>query len=229
MVISLNKDTAHSVRLHCESEALGSVWKVHFSDVSITVGAIEDYEIALSHCTEGIGKAVLFLQVDDPIQHLDKIVKLVAQSINVVIVTTDASPGEGSELFKLGVKGYLPSHFPYANYPQVLATVLQGNVWLGQNVMSELIKTLQKPSETTHTPSLKTFAETTNDWQQGLTQREIEVAHTVLEGKSNKEIADQLFITERTVKSHVKSLLKKFGAKDRLALVLKIQAIKYPT
>lgn len=229
MVISLNKGTVNSVQLHCESEALASAWKAHFSDVDITTGAIEHDEMTFTGTNEVIGKVVLFLQINDPLQHLDKIIELISQEINVVIVATKPSPSEGLELFKRGVKGYLPSHFPCASYPQVLATVLQGNVWLGQNIMIELIKILQKTSETSHEPGLSEFAKTTSDWQQRLTQREIEVAHTVLEGKSNREIAEQLFITERTVKSHVKSLLKKFGAKDRLALVLKIQAIKYPT
>jgi DNA-binding NarL/FixJ family response regulator len=48
-----------------------------------------------------------------------------------------------------------------------------------------------------------------------LSEREIEVLRAVAQGKSNKIIASQLFITEPTVKAHMKSILLKLGASDR--------------
>ena len=48
-----------------------------------------------------------------------------------------------------------------------------------------------------------------------LTEREIEVLSIIAAGNSNKLIADQLSISEETVKGHVKSILSKLGAKDR--------------
>lgn len=48
-----------------------------------------------------------------------------------------------------------------------------------------------------------------------LTAREIEVLSLIAEGKSNKLVADDLSITEETVKGHVKSILSKLGANDR--------------
>jgi DNA-binding NarL/FixJ family response regulator len=48
-----------------------------------------------------------------------------------------------------------------------------------------------------------------------LTTREVEVLTMIAEGNSNKIIADRMFITEHTVKGHVKSILSKLGASDR--------------
>jgi len=48
-----------------------------------------------------------------------------------------------------------------------------------------------------------------------LTSREIEILSLVAAGNSNKIIADQLSISEETVKGHVKSILSKLGANDR--------------
>jgi len=53
-----------------------------------------------------------------------------------------------------------------------------------------------------------------------LTKRELEVARTVAGGSSNKEVARQLGITERTVKAHVGAVFQKLKVRDRLHLAL---------
>jgi DNA-binding NarL/FixJ family response regulator len=53
-----------------------------------------------------------------------------------------------------------------------------------------------------------------------LSQREIEVLRSVSEGCSNKAVADRLFISEETVKGHMKSIMAKLEAKDRTQAVL---------
>lgn len=58
-----------------------------------------------------------------------------------------------------------------------------------------------------------------------LTQRELHVAHESLKGKSTKQIADSLFITEHTVKAHLKSIFIKTGTKRRVELISKLFAI----
>jgi DNA-binding NarL/FixJ family response regulator len=53
-----------------------------------------------------------------------------------------------------------------------------------------------------------------------LSVREIEVLDCVAQGLSNKEIADELFITEQTVKNHMTSVLRKLDVNDRVQAVL---------
>ena len=55
-----------------------------------------------------------------------------------------------------------------------------------------------------------------------LTNRERDVLSCILDGLSNKEIARELGITERTVKEYVGTLLNKFQAKDRISLLLRL-------
>lgn len=56
--------------------------------------------------------------------------------------------------------------------------------------------------------------------QDKLSNRELEVAWGILTGLSNKAIADQLYISEKTVKTHISNILSKMGLKDRTQLII---------
>ncbi|MFK8138193.1 MAG: LuxR C-terminal-related transcriptional regulator [Bdellovibrionales bacterium] len=56
--------------------------------------------------------------------------------------------------------------------------------------------------------------------QKGLSNREAEVAELVVKGLSNKEVANQLFVTEKTVKFHLTNIYKKMGVKSRAQLIV---------
>lgn len=56
--------------------------------------------------------------------------------------------------------------------------------------------------------------------QRGLSHREAEVAELVSKGLSNKEVASQLFVTEKTVKFHLTNIYKKMAVKSRAQLIV---------
>jgi len=62
-----------------------------------------------------------------------------------------------------------------------------------------------------------------------LTEREIDVLRQMASGKANKRIADNLAISEQTVKAHIRKILSKLGANDRthaMAIALKLGIIE---
>ncbi len=128
----------------------------------------------------------------------------------VVVLTKIENPIHAKQVMELGASGYL--HYLAAE--QVLAQVSQvvqlGGLWLGADLMRQLVfataNTLPKP-RTSHQLDV-------------LTLREKSVAQAVAAGKTNKEIARDLDITERTVKAHLSAVFEKLKVRDRLQLVL---------
>ena len=85
--------------------------------------------------------------------------------------------------------------------------VLQGSIWAPRRVLSTLIdRLLAGPS-----------SHSSNDLEK-LSPRERQVLDRILEARSNREIAEDLGIEERTVKAYVSSLMRKTGVQNRVAL-----------
>lgn len=61
---------------------------------------------------------------------------------------------------------------------------------------------------------------------QALSQRESQVARLVASGRSNREIAKQLVLSEQTVKNHIQSIFRKLAVGNRVELTIRMQRIK---
>lgn len=59
-----------------------------------------------------------------------------------------------------------------------------------------------------------------------LSRREMEVVEAVAKGQSNKEVAHELFVTEKTIKFHLTNIFKKAGVKSRSQLIVKLNMVK---
>jgi DNA-binding NarL/FixJ family response regulator len=96
-------------------------------------------------------------------------------------------------------------------FDEALQLILHGEVWVERYVISGLI------DELTHKP---TISDEQKQALETLSSKEGEVAKLVSHGATNKMIARQLNITERTVKAHLTSIFNKMGLKDRLSLAI---------
>ncbi|HEX7974348.1 MAG TPA: response regulator transcription factor [Anaerolineales bacterium] len=113
-----------------------------------------------------------------------------------------------------GAQGYLLKGAPRHELFQAIRVVSQGGSLLQPVVASKLLR---------HMSSAKPGAGAGP--RQGLTPRELEVLGLLGQGKTNKEIAAELVISERTAKFHISSILRKLGAGNRTeALKLAAQA-----
>ena len=121
---------------------------------------------------------------------------------------------EGIQLLKAGARAYCNRFIAPPLLQRISEIVATGEVWLGASIMQRLIRGLAEPqSRRPDNPLIE------------LTDRERDIAVRVSRGASNKTIARDLDITERTVKAHLTSIFGKTGAKDRLQLALMIKEI----
>ena len=110
-----------------------------------------------------------------------------------------------------GVSGYCNTYMSAPNYAQMVRLLSNHQSWFPPSLLAEAFDLARSAVRTTDVVS---------DPLEVLTKREREVALAVAEGKSNKLIANQCDISERTVKSHLTHIFKKLEIKDRVALVI---------
>ena len=126
--------------------------------------------------------------------------------LNILILSEFPKFEEGKKFLKLGVKGYANMYIHKKHLLQAIEVIESGNIWLYPDFMTSLI------SDAVEEKKPNAF------FMRKLTEREKETALLVGKGKSNKEIAQLLNITERTVKAHLSSIYQKTEASDRLSL-----------
>lgn len=100
--------------------------------------------------------------------------------------------------------------------PEVTGRVLQRFVTSGSPASSDATRTVEKTEADSAAPVLSSDA----GLPVHLTHREREILELVSQGRSNGEIAEQLFVGTATVKTHVSNLLMKLGVKDRIHAVI---------
>jgi DNA-binding NarL/FixJ family response regulator len=109
-----------------------------------------------------------------------------------------------------GARAYLDLTAGPREVRQAIDVVISGSIWAPRRLLSKLIDRLLTSSDTSLTGSFP-----------HLTAREQQVLELILLARSNREIALELGIEERTVKAHVGRLMRKAGAENRIELSMR--------
>lgn len=139
---------------------------------------------------------------------------------NPLVVLCD-EPDEAlvMQALEAGAAGCCNTHAAPEVLRQVALVVSNGGLWIGQSLLRQLV------GSTTRILGEKAGRPPQDDWSRLLSERETQVARLVAGGASNKEIASQLEITERTVKAHLTTIFEKLSLRDRLQLSLRINGM----
>ncbi len=132
-------------------------------------------------------------------------------SARLLVVGDNLSESDSYSLLRQGVKGILNYAEAREQLPRALPLVAEGGFWVPRTVLSRFVDSILTGAQ---------GRRLRNDAPTDLSRREQEVLNGLLENLANKEVADRLHISERTVKFHVSNLLAKFGVRRRADLIL---------
>jgi len=139
-----------------------------------------------------------------------------APAARVVVVSGVPEDREGLRAINEGARGYCHLFAVPEMLQEVAVVVQHGGLWVGPALVARLAAATWSLTAPQASPQVQ------EDLQQLLSSRELEVAQAVAQGLSNKEIAEKLFISERTVKAHLGSTFEKLHVRDRVQLVLRL-------
>jgi len=134
----------------------------------------------------------------------------------VVAMVGIPQEGEAFALLNAGVHGYCHVEAAATQLREIALVVEHGGLWMPPELLQRFLSL-----STRVIPSATAEIQPLND----LTAREVMVAEQVARGASNREIAEALDITERTVKAHLSAIFEKLGVRDRVQLALKMNNI----
>ncbi len=138
----------------------------------------------------------------------------------IFILSDRPDDAEGTFCLQLGCVGYANTYVAPQRLEAAVDAVGSGLVWVGNSLMQYLIRGLGAADLKEH-EEVERGSEVCA-FSQVLSKREYQIAGLVAEGHSNTEIAEQLGITERTVKAHLSSIYAKTQTKGRLSLALQM-------
>lgn len=155
---------------------------------------------------------VAVLDVDMPVMDGIEAARLIRQSqphIKVLMLTGSKDEKQIFAALSAGVHGYCIKDVSDDRLCTAIESVYRGDLWLDATIADKVIKALPLPSTGKNVAPGQ------------LSERELEVLRLIVDGMSNQQIAQQLFISNDTVKTHIKHILEKLAAGDRTQAAVK--------
>ncbi len=173
------------------------------------IGEAGDGEEAIVQARSQCPDVILMDLVMPRLDGIEAIKQIVAQQsqARILVLTSFAADDKVFPAIKAGALGYLLKDSSPDELVQAIRQVYRGEPSLDPSIARKLLQELLHPPKT---------APTTDP----LTERELDVLRLVAQGKSNREIAEQLVITEMTARTHVSNILSKLHLASRTQAAL---------
>lgn len=169
-----------------------------------------------SNGLEGVAKAremmpdVILMDIHMPVcdglEAVDRI-KREMPHVHVIMLTVSDDDHDLFQAIKNGASGYLLKNLEPSQLYSQLEGVRRGEAAISGMVAAKILQELRNPAP---------LASPEQQPIEMLTRREIEVLQQVVQGASNRQIADHLTITENTVKIHMRNILEKLHLQNRI-------------
>ncbi len=160
---------------------------------------------------------VVLLDINMPVMNGIDCLKQIKQDypeIKVIMLTIHEDAEYLIETINIGAEGYVLKDADVSSLVKAIQKVVQGEVYIHPTLSGILVREYKRKD--------KSMEDVIGN---NLTKREYEVIRLISKGYNNKEIAIELFISEKTVKNHVSNIFKKIKVTDRTQAAL--YAIKH--
>jgi len=177
----------------------------------VVVGEAKDGEEAIVKTGE-LSPNVILMDITLPGMDGIQVTQRIRQThpkVNVIMLTMHGDDYHAFEAIKAGASGYLVKSVTQDELVKAIEVVHSGESPLHPAIAKKMMK------------GFVHMAKGKSDMPRaiGLTQREKEIMEQLCQGASNKEIAQRLFISVKTVKSHLRSIFQKLNVSDRTQVV----------
>lgn len=197
-------------------EGLRTLLSVH-PDIEV-VGEAADGEAAVRQ-VKSLKPAVVLMDLRMPILNgVEATRRIRAQDphCQVIALTTFDDDDDVFDALRAGAVGYLLKDAPQEKLLEAIRLASRGESFLQPSIATRVVAEFSRLSSSQ--PADRRLINTLSD-------RELEVLQQLARGKSNKQIAASLFITEGTVKNHMTNILGKLGVPDRTQAALKAREL----
>ena len=133
-----------------------------------------------------------------------RLIKHRKPQIKVVLITNYDDEEYVVEAIKADADGYVLKDVEKGALVKILRLVLQGHSYIDPSVTGKVFLQLKRANRSNQAPSRATFS-----------HRELQILECVVDGKSNQQIAESVYISLDTVKSHLKKIYQKLGVSKR--------------
>ncbi|WP_344764657.1 response regulator transcription factor [Actimicrobium antarcticum] len=147
-------------------------------------------------------------------------IRRLSPASKVLVLQDDFSTSAELALLGAGVAGCCSARLTHDTIIRIIDMVLDGGVWISHAVMPLLLQQMQERGTLSAPVPVPVAAPVHGERLINLTPRERQIARLIGSGVSNKLIARELSITDRTVKAHLGAIFQKLGLSDRLQLAL---------
>ena len=188
------------------------------ADIDSDVAVIEaaDFDEAINIVATGkdfdLVLVDLMMPGKDPMDGLQAVIRALP-AVPVVVVSAIENRRDAVQTINLGAMGYIPKTAESGEFVKMLKIVLDGGLCLPRNMFASAPKSAPRPA-------IEHERLATSKLLSGLTKRELQVLALLVQGKTNVEIAEDLALSDKTIRFYISAILKTLKVRNRTQAAL---------
>jgi DNA-binding NarL/FixJ family response regulator len=182
--------------------------------------------LQMSDAFDASGVTILLLDLREPIDTILQIITRLRRerpAVKPIVMTEQLTPEQTQAVIGAGAKGFLLDTAGIREISLAIEIVLDGSIWAPRKVLANLVE-----AGTAGVNPGGAHGGANPPIDELLTDREREVMHLLMSGRSNREIAAAMGIEQATVKAHLGRMLRKTHASNRVELTLRAMEERAP-